>query len=388
MGEKGSICSARGPFRKRNWTRRALILAGIAALFTILMASVAVGALGWTTTRLTDNVVYEGGAEIDGDYVVWRGDDADDGTVEIFLYDGRTTRQLTDTPEDEGYPDLDKGWVVWAGYDGNGSDSEIFLYHAGRTLQITDNDYADFGPTVSGKDVAWIGDKEIYLYRHGSIQQITDDGLPKWGPPLIDDGQVMWVAWDGSDRDSTEIFFYDGTSVLQLTDNNVPDGIGADQRRANDLGDGQVVWQSGWASQAEILLYDAKAGLTNQVSANDIWDTEPQVSKGVVVWQGTTADSSEIFMYDSKSGVETQLTDDSSGDYSPQIAKGHVAWIHLGGISAAITYSVMSWRGGSTQTVWSADPNNRVVEVRADKHGLVWLSDMGTGTYNDVFMAR
>ena len=64
--------------------------------------------------------------------------------------------------------------------------------------------------------VTWINgndrDSEIFLWDGSSVIQLTNDVFDH-DYPQIHDGQVTWRGWDGGDY---EIFLWDGSGVLQL----------------------------------------------------------------------------------------------------------------------------------------------------------------------------
>ncbi|MGL6344209.1 MAG: hypothetical protein ACRC80_34320, partial [Waterburya sp.] len=81
------------------------------------------------------------------------------------------------------------------GSDGN--DREIFFYNGSKTIQISNNDADDSSPQISGNNVVWVSNDAIYKEK------------------------------SYYDRDKSyarnEIFFYDGSKTVQVTDNNVSD---------------------------------------------------------------------------------------------------------------------------------------------------------------------
>jgi len=78
-------------------------------------------------------------------------------------------------------------------------------------------------------------DSEIFFYNGTTIGQLTDNDNHDWTPQINNSGEVVWYGYDGNDY---EIFFYDGTTIIQLTDNDYNDV----EPRVNDSG--EVVWYS------------------------------------------------------------------------------------------------------------------------------------------------
>ena len=90
---------------------------------------------------------------------------------EIFLYNINTgmTTQLTDNGYNDKDPQINGNNVVWQGEEGN-NDWEIFHYDIkkGITTQVTSNSDDDEDPQVSKKGIVWRSedenDDEIHYY--------------------------------------------------------------------------------------------------------------------------------------------------------------------------------------------------------------------------------
>ena len=143
----------------------------------------------------------------------------------------------------------DKGHIVWAGYDGN--DNEIFLFDGSRTTQLTSNDSDDCLPGINNRGhVVWAGhdgnDNEIFLYDGATVKQLTDNDYRDIFPDINDNGYVVWAGKSGGfdyEKDGNyrfnefEIFLYDGSKNIKLTNNNRQDSFPSINNK------GHVVWQ-------------------------------------------------------------------------------------------------------------------------------------------------
>jgi hypothetical protein len=85
---------------------------------------------------------------------------------------------------------------------------------------------------------------EIFLYDGTATIQLTNNSYNDGSPVINDNDYVVWSGRNGSDR---EIFLYDGTNIIQLTDNSYDDF--APQMNAK----GHVAWASEYYG---IFLYD------------------------------------------------------------------------------------------------------------------------------------
>ena len=76
---------------------------------------------------------------------------------------------------------------------------------------------------ISGESIVWTGndgnDTEIFLYNGSETVQLTDNDVGDF-LPVTSGNNVVWERDDGNDR---EIFLYDGNETVQLTDNDVDD---------------------------------------------------------------------------------------------------------------------------------------------------------------------
>ena len=278
---------------------------------------------GTGVTRVTDNESSDTSSMINGGSVVWYGYDEQDN--EIYLYDitSRSTTQLTNNSYPDISPQVDGDKVVWQGYiDG---DYEVFLYDIAtqNTIQLTNNSYADEFPRINGDKVVWQGfdghDFEIFLYDIASqiTTQITNNAYLDQGP-ATDGSKVAWTGYDGHDD---EIFLYD---IASATTKNVSNNDFADSQSL-DIDGGMVVW-FGWSdvTDHEIYLYDGTG--TIQITDNNYNDNGPRVDGGKITFTGYDDNDGEVFIYDIGSKVTTTLTDNNYGDYVSQIDDGTVVW--------------------------------------------------------------
>lgn len=277
---------------------------------------------GNTTTQLTNykNATDE---KLSGNRIAWRNapEYTPSGELEeVYLYDGttQTTLQLTDNNSRETSVDISGQNVVW-----NGVGNTIYLYDGTSTTTLPDTGVS---PHVSGNQVVWEsytgGRKDqINLYDGNSISQIVNNDTV-WLQGFFD-GNVVWTQWDGNDY---ELFRYDGNTTLQITDNDfndrlssnsVPGSSTALSSTAVDGSGDNLVWSSYVDDNWEIFYYDGTQ--TIQITDNDIDDLNPKISGDRVVWStgGTTSD---VFLYEPS--VNSAPDPDSvefSDDFDPDL---------------------------------------------------------------------
>jgi hypothetical protein len=93
----------------------------------------------------------------------------------------------------------------------------------------------------------------------------------------------------GSDGSDDEIYLYNGSTTIQLTNNSTNDH--EPQISAN----GYVVWQGSVDTDDEIFLHDGTG--TTQLTNNSYNDNNPKINNaGSVVWDRDNGFDSEIFL--------------------------------------------------------------------------------------------
>jgi len=114
------------------------------------------------------------------------------------------------------------------------------------------------------------------------VVPLTNTPYPNVYPQVLGN-RVVWQGWDGHDF---EIYFYDGTTVRQLTDNDR-----LDERPRLDAT--HVVWQANDGHDSEIFVWDGVT--TSRVTANTWEDLLPEISNGLLVWQGYDGNSFKVY---------------------------------------------------------------------------------------------
>ena len=168
--------------------------------------------------------------------------------AEISFYNGATTIELTINPQFfieeriQGDPDISGDIVVWGtqiitvGAGGTGLRTPTIYLYDGTPTQII-----GFGtePHISGENVVWNEFGTISFYNSNNTVQLNEGDNPQ-----ISGNNVVWQGYDDND---VEIFFYDGISTVQLTDN------GTDDYLPQISGD-KIVWENYDGNDSEIYL--------------------------------------------------------------------------------------------------------------------------------------
>ena len=258
---------------------------------------------GIKTVQLTDNETQDYSPQISGNNIVWQGNGSKiflyDSTnwqgngSEIFFYDGTNIIQLTNNNFYDENPQISGNNVVWQGYEGN--DYEIFFYDGTNIIQLTNNNYDDGGPQISGNNIVWLGSGEIFFYDGNNTIQLTDNNPSFALNPQISGNNIVWIA--SKPRVSSTLLpprslvFYNGNSYETITPPDNPFETYYD----TEISGNNVVWSSRFGgNDDEIFLYN---GTTNiQLTNNSYDDSNPQIWGDKVVWQGYDGNDDEIYL--------------------------------------------------------------------------------------------
>lgn len=276
---------------------KGLLLA--AAIFIAVPASA--DTEGWGTIQITSNDYYDWYPRISEHTVVWQGE-VNGEDWEILYYDIDTTRihQLTNNTYDDYDPVICYPYVVWESDSGTGDTYEIWFCDLSaikpKPLRLTTNDYHDLYPDVSiasrtdpHPNVVWQGNPkgdnwEIFYYDGTSTLQLTndvkDDQLPK-----VSGENIVWR--NGTASNEWEIYLYKGTVPIRLTDNLFPDS-------RPDIYGSNVAWECLDGSDWEIYSYYAGSVECITRSFPDANDRYPVVSGTKVAWQRGDYPSTQI----------------------------------------------------------------------------------------------
>lgn len=232
---------------------------------------------GNSLTQLTDSEDFCVDPSISGSTVVWC--EYDGQYAQIFRWDGHTITQITDSPSIKSDPDVSGTNVVWMEMDSN-SILQIFFWDGNSTTQVTDGQYGCFQPSISGTNVVWdefdgdgthiyfwdgdvkwqlsygccdhsaaiSGEKVVWQSEHDILywDGITVNEIGRGASPAISGTNVAWLGWDASNE---QIFFWDGNSVTQVTDDDYPKF-----EHQPSISGTNVVWHAMVASRFQIFL--------------------------------------------------------------------------------------------------------------------------------------
>ncbi len=141
-------------------------------------------------------------------------------------------------------------------------------------------------------------------------QQLTNNTMNKtnWA---IDNGQAVWEATVLGDNEDSEIFYYDGNNILQLTQNNSNDTLA-------QLSNSAIIWQAypdlnNDASEADLYYYNFQT-VTRLTNDNNS-DSLSFLNGNTAIWlKNVVGNQFDMYQYD---GNSTSLINSETNITSP-----------------------------------------------------------------------
>jgi beta propeller repeat protein len=247
-----------------------------------------------------------------------------------------------------------------------------------QTTRLTDNAFEDYEPRISGDKAVWSanggphGTSEIYFWDGSSVIRLTNNSDSDYSPRISGD-KVVWQGAGGAGG-TGEIYLWDGSGVTNLSSNGFQD---YDPQISGD----KVVWAgtSGPGGTSEIYLWDGSS--VTRLTENAFWDVNPQISGDKVVWAGTSGPTgtSEIYLWDGSS--EIRLTDNAFYDWWPQISGDKVVW-H--GSVADGSWEIYLWDGANVTNLSGNELDDQYPQISGGK--VVWQGSGGPNGSLEIYL--
>lgn len=186
--------------------------------------------------------------------------------------------------------------------------------------QLTTNLTFDSEPRVYGDKLVWQGrggtdggtDEEIFYFDGTTVTQLTQNTVLDRFPKMSDLG----IVWERGNSTTQEIIFWDGVSETQLSSNSIFDGN-------STLSDDRLSWVRGTGNSAEIWTWDGVNSPAN-ISNNTVVDVLPNASGNNTVWVTDSVPNRKVLLHDGTNttivGVSTFSIDDAKMDGPNSIA--------------------------------------------------------------------
>ena len=287
--------------------------------------------------------------------------------------------------------------------------------------QITDDLLAHQAPDVSGSTVVYWqqeiggdGSSDLYVWADGSAVELPSPTFAN-GNARISGSRIAFQGGDGS-TSSYELYEWDGSQVVQLTDNDVLDGpldyygdvLGHVQsidgefvlhllgengsmslNRNGVIGEATLVmeswvaWSESDGNDSEVYLWDG-AGIV-QLSDNDTIDFLPEVDGNRAVWVWFDGNDTEILMYDGSEII--QLTDNDINDTNPAVWGNDVVWRGRDSTDIQDPWHLYHWDGAAIHEISSELWTTIGTGPRIDSGNVVFSATTPTNGRYQIFMA-
>ncbi|BAQ63007.1 alkaline phosphatase [Geminocystis sp. NIES-3708] len=212
---------------------------------------------------------------------------------DIFLYNSEEVIQITENDFNESISELhilgdNLFWV---------SNTIVYLYKDNEVITLMDNDFDFIDASIVGDNFVFTGyngdRSETYLYKNNEIT-----------PLVSHDSSMVFTYTDNSNSivwyDADTIKFYNGFEVIEITDNYFND------IQYLEILDNSVVWAGKKDADYEVYLYDG-TGIIQLT--NDNIDNFPRlVGDKYIVWNGNDGNDDEIYLYDINKNKNEDIT--------------------------------------------------------------------------------
>ncbi|MGL1903936.1 MAG: RICIN domain-containing protein [Fibrobacterales bacterium] len=270
---------------------------------------------------------------------------------------------------------IDDGTIYFSGTTQEDYRTELYSSTQSGYTQLTNStNYKSF-LDIEGATYVWNDDNQSLWFFNGTqnipLAQDLEYGVYY---AKIDGGSVVWSVYDGTDN---EIFYYNGTETVQLTDND-------DNDVCPSIDNGEIAWNTynyNPEYSSHISLY--KDGETRLITSSAI-NYCPQIDNGVIVWYGYPAqgEMSEIYMY--ANNEVKNISNSPETDYNPILKGGTVVWEHVykreGSGRSTVTWSeIIKYDGSSLTSVSGQDLDYSSPDIDGD--GIVFIGSTNDNYY-------
>jgi len=210
--------------------------------------------------------------------------------------------------------DLEAGVVAKSVYSEDGSD--LVLINNGVETVIASNEYSISDVGLSNGSVYWtesnsvggVWMRDLFKYENGTEIQVTENARSKEGFAYDGQGNAAWIEDEGEAPNVIRnVYYYNGSEVVQITDNNA--GFGINAQSINVSGNTVV-----WLENSTIKMWDGNE-VTQISPAGQLNVQFPNFDGNSVAWLAKDDISGRYEVFQYEDGVVAQLTDDGAGQF-------------------------------------------------------------------------
>lgn len=186
------------------------------------------------------------------------------------------------------------------------------------------------------------------------------------------------VVWQRKFSTDYEIYAYDGSSVLQLTNNSTND-------TDPEISGNRVVY----LDATDVICYDFSTGTTSNLSNDPGWQMDPRIDGDFVYWiEWDAVDSNrELIRLDLSTGTRTNISDnalknDHNSESNLTIHGNRAAWIAW---NSSTSSSAVLFNDGTATVTLGDDGLKTYYKARVTEDHVLWLESSSSGVWLSVY---
>ncbi len=214
------------------------------------------------------------------------------------------------------------------------------------------------GPDMNESgEVVWSALNREIIHYNGATSRKIDTKAVGSSPRINDMGEIAYHGPSGAIGSTDDIFFYDGTGIVNISN------LSGDDRYPRLNSKGQFLWihetpMLGYT--ATDVFYKNDSDITNISNSPAIVESEHEInSNGHSVWTGFDGTDYEIYYYDGKQTIN--LSNNTGEDRFPQINdQNHIVWQSFNGSDNDIYY----YDGSGVRTISSNPADDQYPHIK------------------------
>ncbi len=237
---------------------------------------------GTSTTNITTGfqTVSSDYYNLSGNNAVFVGQRPGDTYSNVYKYDGSNLTRITSDQYNVYQCAVDGNNIAWYG------NNRVYFYDGNSATQVHQSSFSG-NLLISGNNIAWTdkastyGQSHVYLWNGTSVSVVSSGVMYAYVRDLrLFGDKIGWTGFETSSKTDYEIYFYDGTTAKQLTNDSLLEYMGG-------INEYYAIWygpKSGTsASSYEIFAYDGTKVIN--ITDNSFMDAYPIVDGMNVLWQ-------------------------------------------------------------------------------------------------------
>ncbi len=175
---------------------------------------------------------------------------------------------------------------------------------------------------------------DLYFWDGNEVRQLTNTPWISEGSTSLYDGEI---AYGTAQVSNENIFYWDGEDFHQIT-------FGEGKRGLPSLYKGKIVYSNKESdTDWDIYYWDSVTGETIRVCDTDLYDYYAVMYENTIAWMGGTGGNRyDIYYWD---GETTIMIPSRCAKWKPSLYDGQIAWAEVFGYGDEATTEIMLWDG-------------------------------------------